>query len=89
LALRNYEVGSTAYIEATRDILAALIPIGYWVAGVGFLLAVPYVRRDIATRQQNRPEAPISKRRVIGFSLFAGFLSSLTIALLVTSLVVL
>lgn len=91
LALRNYEIGSDAYITATRDILGAMIPIGYWVAGVGFLLAIPYVRHDLATRQNRGGlvDGSISGRRKVAFALFAGFMTCLTIALLVTSLVVL
>ncbi|KAL8779825.1 MAG: hypothetical protein Q9203_000917 [Teloschistes exilis] len=48
LALRNTDAGTSAYLEKTRIALAVLIPVGYWIAGVGFLLAIPLVRRDLA-----------------------------------------
>jgi hypothetical protein len=47
LSLRHYEVGSEAYIKQTRRILAALIPVGYWVAGIGFLGGIKMVKRDL------------------------------------------
>ena len=50
LALRTTEPASRAYIEKTRIALAVMIPVGYWVAGVGFLLAVPLVKLDLAGR---------------------------------------
>lgn len=50
LALRTTEPKSSAYIEKTRIALAVMIPIGYWLAGVGFLLAVPLVKLDLAGR---------------------------------------
>ncbi|KAL8686641.1 MAG: hypothetical protein Q9224_005385 [Gallowayella concinna] len=48
LALRKTDPTSSAYIEKTRIALAVMIPVGYWLAGVGFLLAVPLVKRDLA-----------------------------------------
>ncbi|KAI4190864.1 MAG: hypothetical protein LQ346_004838 [Caloplaca aetnensis] len=50
LALRNTESASSAYLEKTRIALAVIIPVGYWVAGVGFLLAIPLVKLDLAGR---------------------------------------
>ncbi|KAI4268665.1 MAG: hypothetical protein L6R38_007770 [Xanthoria sp. 2 TBL-2021] len=50
LAMRTTEPRSSAYIEKTRIALAVMIPIGYWLAGVGFLLAVPLVKLDLAGR---------------------------------------
>ena len=94
LALRNYDTESQNYIRATRDILAILIPIGYWVAGVGFLFATIKAREDIAVRRQAVEEGErvaypsLSRKRVGAFVLFIVFLGSLTVALLVTSLTV-
>ena len=86
LALRNYNIHSDAYTQKTRDILAILIPVGYWVAGIGFLLAVPLVMADL--RGQSTEVGRISLRRKCGFTAFVVILGSLTVALLVTSLVV-
>lgn len=85
LALRNYEPESAAYIQKTRDILAILIPVGYWVAGVGFLLCVNKVRRDL--KGDIVEIGQMSGRRKLGFIGFAVIMISLTISLFVTSLV--
>jgi hypothetical protein len=85
LALRNYDPESSAYIQKTRDILAILIPIGYWVAGIGFLLCINKVKRDL--RGEIVEVGRMSWRRKIGFIGLAATLTSLTIALFVTSLV--
>ncbi|KAL8990539.1 MAG: hypothetical protein Q9169_008094 [Polycauliona sp. 2 TL-2023] len=50
LALRTTEVGSSAYLEKTRIALAVMIPVGYWLAGIGFLIAVPLVKLDLGGR---------------------------------------
>ncbi|KAL9019618.1 MAG: hypothetical protein Q9185_003160 [Variospora sp. 1 TL-2023] len=50
LSLRNTEPESGAYLEKTRIALAVMIPVGYWLAGIGFLLALPLVKLDIAGR---------------------------------------
>ncbi|KAL8726435.1 MAG: hypothetical protein Q9166_006713 [cf. Caloplaca sp. 2 TL-2023] len=50
LALRDTDPTTSAYIEKTRIALAVMIPVGYWLAGIGFLLAVPLVRLDLAGR---------------------------------------
>jgi hypothetical protein len=89
LGLQDYTPGSQAYIHKTRDILAILIPIGYWVAGVGFLLAIPKVNQDIRIARVDgagRPRA--SKTRQVAFLAFAVLLGSLTIAFFVVSLTV-
>lgn len=95
LALRSYDTQSPAYIRATRNILAILIPVGYWVAGLGFLVGAVKVKHDIAVRRGQAAErnddvtyTPLSKWRVAAFAVFLSILVSLTIALLVTSLVV-
>lgn len=85
LALREYEPGSVAYIQKTRDILAILIPVGYWVAGVGFLLSINPVKQDIGGDVVE--VGRMSWRRKAGFIGFVVILISLTIALFVTSLV--
>jgi hypothetical protein len=95
LSLRHYEAGSQAYLLKTRDILAILIPVGYWVAGVGFLLAVPKVNQDIMllndqlqSGDEGLTVAKIGRIRKGLFVAFVCILISFTIALFVTSLVV-
>ena len=43
LALRKIDPESEKYMKATQVALAVIITIGYWVAGVGLLMAVPLV----------------------------------------------
>jgi hypothetical protein len=90
LGLRNYEPGTQAYIHKTRDILAILIPIGYWVAGVGFLLAIPMVNQDIrAARNEDSSHAlKASWWRRAAFAGFVVVIACLTIALFVVSLTI-
>jgi hypothetical protein len=85
LVLRDYDPQSPAYIQKTRDILAILIPVGYWVAGIGFLLSINKVKRDL--RGDIVEVGHVSQRRKAGFIGFAAILICLTIALFVTSLV--
>jgi hypothetical protein len=85
LALRKYDPESVAYLRKTRDILAILIPIGYWVAGIGFVLCVNKVKRDL--RGDLVEVGRMTSLRKAGFVGFAAILISLTIALFVTSLV--
>jgi hypothetical protein len=86
LALRNYDPESDAYVQQERNILAALIPIGYWVGGIGFLLAVRKVRADMAGELVEAGH--INLRRKLGFSAFVVILGSVTIAMFVTSFAV-
>lgn len=94
LALRNYNTQSAAYLTATRNILAILIPSGYWVAGVGFLIGAMKVRGDLEVRRQmaemgdDDSSEPLNRIRLAAFVIFLVFMACLTIALLVTSLVV-
>lgn len=85
LALRNIEVNSEGYVERVRIVLAVLIPLGYWIAGVGFLLAIAKVRQDIQGNYVQ--QGKISKRRKLSFTAFAVLLGFLVIALFVTSLI--
>ncbi|KEF51538.1 uncharacterized protein A1O9_12455 [Exophiala aquamarina CBS 119918] len=91
LGLRNYKPGSTAYLEKTRDILAILIPVGYWVAGICFLSAIPKVKEDLAmgrAAQEFQQDEAVSLRRKNAYLAFVTLLASLTIALFITSLTV-
>ena len=84
LALRDVDSSSKAYLDKTRIALAVIIPVGYWLAGIGFLLALPLVRRDL-----NRDFAGIAlgSRRIAGFSAFAFVVGGMVIGLFVASLV--
>lgn len=84
LALRRYEPRSEAYRRKTRDILAILIPTGYWVAGIGFLAAINKVRRDLTG---DLVGGRVERGRKARFGAFVVVLVALTISLFVTSLV--
>ena len=85
LALRKYDTESAAYVEKTKVILAVLIPVGYWVGGIGFLICISKVRRDIAG--DIILPGQMSFWRKMGYAVFAALLASVVIALFVTSLV--
>ena len=84
LALRKGEVGSAQYVQDTRVVLAVIIPISYWVAGIGFLLAIPLLKRDLA--EQTSLEGPLSKGRKFGFIGGLAALAAITIALFISSI---
>ena len=85
LALRNIEVNSEGYIKRVRIVLSVLIPLGYWLAGFGFLLCIKKVRQDI--RGDVIPAGQMPRARKMAFMAFAVFLGCLVVALFVTSLV--
>lgn len=86
LALRLVDPESAGYIRREKIVLAVLIPVGYWIAGVGFLLAINKVRRDLAP-EGVRVGQSMGFRRKVGFSAFAAVLGALVVALFVASLV--
>ncbi len=47
LALRNVKSDSQEYLDKIRVVLAVVIPLGYWLAGIGFLWSIPLVRKDL------------------------------------------
>ncbi len=85
LALRNIEVNSEGYIKRVRIVLSVLIPLGYWLAGFGFLLCIKKVRQDI--QGDLIPAGQMSRARKMTFMAFSVFLGCLVVALFVTSLV--
>ncbi len=85
LALRNIDVNSEGYVKRVRIVLAVLIPLGYWLAGVGFLFCIKKVRQDIQGGHEQQGEMPWMRK--ISFTAFAVLLGCLVIALFVTSLV--
>lgn len=85
LALRNLDVDSEGYVNRVRIVLAVLIPLGYWIGGIGFLFCVGKVRRDIQGDQVQ--QGNMSRTRKVSFAAFLLFLGCLVVALFVTSLV--
>lgn len=84
LALRDVETGSQTYLRDTRIALAVIIPVGYWLAGIGFLLAVPLVKRDLAG---GFVQGKVTSGRKTGFGTFAGVVGMMVIVLFVVSIV--
>ncbi|KAF2035472.1 MFS general substrate transporter [Setomelanomma holmii] len=84
LALMDEEIQSESYRRATQICLAVIIPVGYWLAGVGFLLAVPLAKQDLDEQFVMRA---LSKRRKVGMWAFGGVLAIVVTVLFVASLV--
>jgi len=84
LALRNTDSSSQAYIDGTRIALAIIIPVGYWLAGIGFLLSIPLVRRDLAGEFV---QGKLGTSRKIGFVTFGVTVAVMVIILFVVSIV--
>tara|TARA_R110002003_G_scaffold448_6_gene19860 strand:- start:224 stop:1759 length:1536 start_codon:yes stop_codon:yes gene_type:complete len=84
LALINEETRSEKYRRATQICLAVIIPLGYWLAGLGFLLSVPLVKQDL---KEEFVEGPLSTRRKTGLWTFGGVLAVVVVTLFVVSLV--
>ncbi|KAK3716490.1 hypothetical protein LTR37_006386 [Vermiconidia calcicola] len=85
LALRKSEPGSTSYTNDTRVLLAVLIVGGYWLAGLGFLSAIPLLRHDVEHGVDIAKK--LSSRRKRMLTLFVVVLCSLVVALFVASIV--
>jgi MFS family permease len=84
LALKNEDTTSESYRRATQLCLAIIIPIGYWVAGVGFLLSIPLVRKDL---QHSYISGNLTAIRERWFYVFAALLGAVVITLFIVSLV--
>jgi hypothetical protein len=63
--LRSYDIGSDDYIRTIKIILAVLIPVGYLVSCIGFLVSIPLVRRDLVGDVM--PVGQVSRTRKMGF----------------------
>lgn len=85
LALRNTDVGSVTYTRATQIALAVIIPTCYWIAGIGFLIAVPLLRRDL--RGELR-QGKLSLRLKAAVLVFLLVLILLVLALFIASIVI-
>ena len=84
LALRDVDSSSQAYLDSTRIALAVIIPVGYWLAGIGFLSAPPLVRRDL---KRDFAATKLGPGRRAGFGAFAFVLGGMVVGLFVASLV--
>ena len=84
LALRNVESGSQTYLDGTRIALAVMIPVGYWLAGIGFLLAIPLVRQDLDGRFV---KGDLGLLRKANYGLFAMVIVVMVVILFVVSIV--
>jgi len=84
LALRHTDAESPTYTKDTQLVLAVMITVCYWVAGIGFLLAIPLLRQDFV--QGVNLEQPLSRQRKMMLSAFAVVLVSLVVALFVASI---
>ncbi|KAF1832032.1 MFS general substrate transporter [Decorospora gaudefroyi] len=84
LALMDEETTTESYRRATQLCLAVIIPLGYWIAGIGFLFAVPLVERDL---REEFVVGVLSRRRKVGAAVFAIVLGAVVVTLFVVSLV--
>jgi hypothetical protein len=84
LALRNTSAKSPGYLRDVRVVLAVIIPVGYWIAGIGFLFAVRLVKQDLSN---GKPNAQVSRTKKLGLSSGVFVLGGLVIALFVASIV--
>ena len=84
LALQRLDPGSAEYTRDTQLVLAVIIPVCYWIAGVGFLLAVPLLKADV--RNGVEVEGRVSGRRKGWLSGVAAVVMGLVIALFVASI---
>ena len=84
LALRDVDDSRPNYLNGTRIALAVIIPVGYWLAGLGFLIAPILVKRDL---NDDFAGSKMGLRRKAGFGIFAVVIGGLVIGLFVASLV--
>lgn len=84
LALRNVDSASAAYLDGTKIALAVIIVVGYWLAGIGFLLSMNLVTRDVTG---DFVVGRLSARRRIGFTVFGVLIGVMVIVLFVVSIV--
>lgn len=84
LALRDVDPSSQAYLDRTRIALAVIIPVGYWLAGIGFLLSTSLVKRDLFG---DFVHGNLASSRKFSFGLFAVILGVMVMVLFVVSIV--
>ena len=84
LALQGTDPGSAEYTKDSQIILAIIITVCYWIAGIGFLLALPLLKRDIKMGVELDTNVSALRKRLIG--VFLAVLLGLVIALFVASI---
>ncbi|KAJ5489571.1 MFS general substrate transporter [Penicillium diatomitis] len=84
LAVRNLDPGSAEYTKIIKICLAVIIPVGYWGCGLGMLLSIPLVRKDLKDQTLLVPASPSRK---IAIGALVSVLVVLVIILFVLSLV--
>lgn len=84
LALRNIDSDSQTYLDGTKIALAVIIPIGYWIAGIGFLMGLNPVKRDL---NGDFVQGSLEQTRRLSFGTFAFILGGLVIGFFVSSIV--
>jgi len=84
LALRNVDSSSQEYLDGTRIALAVIIVVGYWLAGIGFLLSIPLVKQDLAG---SFVQGSLSRDRRLGFAAFGVIVIVMVVILFVVSIV--
>lgn len=84
LALKNTDPGSAKYTKESQVLLAVMIPVCYWIAGIGFVLTLPLLKRDFEIGIDM--ETDISSRRRLLLGICISLLISLVIALFVASI---
>ena len=84
LALRNVDSRSQEYLDDTKIALAVIIPVGYWLAGTGFLLSIPLVKRDL---KGDFVQGGFGVVRKSGHAFFGAVIGVMVIVLFVVSIV--
>lgn len=84
LAVRNVDSGSAEYTRIVKICLAVIIPVGYWACGLGMLLSIPLLRKDLG---EHTLREPASTCRKIGLGALGVILAALVMILFVLSLV--
>ena len=84
LALRNVDSASQEYLDGTRIALAVIIVAGYWLAGIGFLLSIPLVKRDLLGDFMH---GSLGAGRRLGFATFGAIVAVMVVILFVVSIV--
>lgn len=84
LSLMNEKPNSVSYTQATQLCLAIIIPIGYWLAGIGFLLSISLLKSDL---DESFISGPLTLTRKVGAGCFGIVLGSVVVTLFIVSLV--
>ena len=84
LALQGTDPGSVEYTRDSQIVLAVIIPVCYWLAGIGFLLALPLLRRDFEMGVDLEGNLSTLRKRLT--ALCFALLISLVIALFIASI---